>query len=273
MTLRFVPPPGWRTPAGFTPTDDWHPDPSWPAAPAGWVFWVDDAVPPAPMPTRRSLRQEHPVTATTVPDAAGRDPHPVVGSTMVLPALVGAQRTSGTVAATAPAQQVGPLSLPGADDDAHEPGRARRWIVPAASGLAGVATGLLVGIGLTLTAQGDAQEATADAERVQEEVAAEREQLESERADLEAQQDDLDAANGELEAREQSVEQAENEAQTRSDDLDERAAQQQRDQDLWNQQRDERERNAEDGGQDGQGGGQEGQGGGQDDGAWWDWNG
>ncbi len=43
MAQRFNPPPGWHVPAGFTPTPGWQPDPSWPAAPTGWNFWVDDA--------------------------------------------------------------------------------------------------------------------------------------------------------------------------------------------------------------------------------------
>ncbi|QOR71720.1 hypothetical protein IM660_05430 [Ruania alkalisoli] len=43
MTQRFNPPPGWQVPSGFVPTPGWQPDPSWPAAPAGWNFWVDDA--------------------------------------------------------------------------------------------------------------------------------------------------------------------------------------------------------------------------------------
>ncbi|UFU03886.1 hypothetical protein LQF12_04555 [Ruania suaedae] len=43
MTQRFNPPPGWQVPAGFTPPQGWQPDPSWPAAPAGWNYWVDDA--------------------------------------------------------------------------------------------------------------------------------------------------------------------------------------------------------------------------------------
>ncbi|UFU05627.1 hypothetical protein [Ruania halotolerans] len=43
MAQRFNPPPGWQVPAGFAPTQGWQPDPSWPQAPSGWNFWVDDA--------------------------------------------------------------------------------------------------------------------------------------------------------------------------------------------------------------------------------------
>jgi Short C-terminal domain len=48
MAYRFNPPPGWQVADGFTPGNDWRPDPSWPAAPEGWEFWV--AVPDAPPP-------------------------------------------------------------------------------------------------------------------------------------------------------------------------------------------------------------------------------
>jgi hypothetical protein len=36
----FNPPPGWPVPLGFQPSRDWTPNPSWPAAPAGWQFWI-----------------------------------------------------------------------------------------------------------------------------------------------------------------------------------------------------------------------------------------
>ena len=48
MAFRFNPPPGWQVADGFTPSNDWRPDPAWPAAPEGWEFWV--AVPDAPQP-------------------------------------------------------------------------------------------------------------------------------------------------------------------------------------------------------------------------------
>jgi hypothetical protein len=52
MAYRFNPPPGWQVADGFTPGNDWRPDPSWPAAPEGWEFWVavPDAPPPPPPP-------------------------------------------------------------------------------------------------------------------------------------------------------------------------------------------------------------------------------
>lgn len=49
MGYRFNPPPGWAVAAGFTPPEGWQPDPSWPAAPDGWQFWLPE-VPPAPPP-------------------------------------------------------------------------------------------------------------------------------------------------------------------------------------------------------------------------------
>lgn len=52
MNIRYNPPPGWhvtledgRPPAGFTP------DPSWPAAPDGWEFWVKEQADSSPLPT------------------------------------------------------------------------------------------------------------------------------------------------------------------------------------------------------------------------------
>ncbi len=52
MAYRFNPPPGWLVEQGFTPGNDWRPDPAWPAAPEGWEFWVavPDAPPPPPPP-------------------------------------------------------------------------------------------------------------------------------------------------------------------------------------------------------------------------------
>ena len=52
MAYRFNPPPGWQVAEGFTPGNDWRPDPAWPAAPEGWEFWVavPDAPPPPPPP-------------------------------------------------------------------------------------------------------------------------------------------------------------------------------------------------------------------------------
>lgn len=47
MTQRFNPPPGWNVPPEFVPSADWQPDPSWPAAPDGWNYWVEvDAAQP-----------------------------------------------------------------------------------------------------------------------------------------------------------------------------------------------------------------------------------
>jgi hypothetical protein len=40
---RFNPPPDWPEPPSDTwrPPPGWEPDPDWPAAPAGWGFWVN----------------------------------------------------------------------------------------------------------------------------------------------------------------------------------------------------------------------------------------
>ena len=49
MSVRFNAPPGWPIPLpSWAPGDDWMPDPSWPAPPHGWTFWVvveEQAVP------------------------------------------------------------------------------------------------------------------------------------------------------------------------------------------------------------------------------------
>ena len=52
MAYQFNPPPGWQVAEGFTPSNDWRPDPAWPAAPDGWEFWVavPDSPPPPPPP-------------------------------------------------------------------------------------------------------------------------------------------------------------------------------------------------------------------------------
>lgn len=50
MAVHFNPPPGWLVPPGFSPSSDWHPDPAWPAAPPGWVFWIEAAPTPPPAP-------------------------------------------------------------------------------------------------------------------------------------------------------------------------------------------------------------------------------
>lgn len=49
---RFNPPPGWPAlpSASWSPPPGWTPDRSWPAAPKGWKFWVDDAGRPVPGP-------------------------------------------------------------------------------------------------------------------------------------------------------------------------------------------------------------------------------
>lgn len=43
MSRRFNPPPGWpAAPSDFAPEDGWRPDASWPPAPDGWSFWLDE---------------------------------------------------------------------------------------------------------------------------------------------------------------------------------------------------------------------------------------
>ncbi|MDT5013444.1 MAG: hypothetical protein QOH57_5061 [Mycobacterium sp.] len=44
--MRFNPPPGWPVSPGWAPHSTFVPDPSWPPAPPGWPFWVDDSAPP-----------------------------------------------------------------------------------------------------------------------------------------------------------------------------------------------------------------------------------
>ncbi|GAA1596929.1 hypothetical protein GCM10009789_58660 [Kribbella sancticallisti] len=41
---QFNAPPGWPDPpnARWRPPKRWRPDASWPAAPAGWAFWIDE---------------------------------------------------------------------------------------------------------------------------------------------------------------------------------------------------------------------------------------
>ena len=48
----FNPPPGWSAPAAFDPRRGHLVDPSWPAAPQGWAFWVAD---PSAGPERATL--------------------------------------------------------------------------------------------------------------------------------------------------------------------------------------------------------------------------
>lgn len=43
VATRFSPPPTWAVPTGFDPRRGHLPDPTWPAAPEGWTFWVPDA--------------------------------------------------------------------------------------------------------------------------------------------------------------------------------------------------------------------------------------
>lgn len=51
MPVRFLSPPGWpTTSAGSWPPAGWIPDPSWPQAPPGWVFYRDDAGAPVATP-------------------------------------------------------------------------------------------------------------------------------------------------------------------------------------------------------------------------------
>ena len=50
--FRFVPAPGWPVPPAETVIEaGWQPDPSWPAAPDGWVFWQPIAAEVAVTPT------------------------------------------------------------------------------------------------------------------------------------------------------------------------------------------------------------------------------
>lgn len=46
VVVQFNPPPGWTPPPGFDPRRGHLFDPTWPAAPAGWEFWVPMVRPP-----------------------------------------------------------------------------------------------------------------------------------------------------------------------------------------------------------------------------------
>ena len=73
MAYRFNPPPGWQVADGFTPGNDWRPDPSWPAAPDGWEFWVavpDSPPPPPPPPGPPAADQPAAATASTATASA-----------------------------------------------------------------------------------------------------------------------------------------------------------------------------------------------------------
>lgn len=48
MGTRFNPPPGWDVPENFSPDPGWAPDPTWPAPPENWQWWVPEPAPPAP---------------------------------------------------------------------------------------------------------------------------------------------------------------------------------------------------------------------------------
>ena len=73
MAYRFNPPPGWQVADGFTPGNDWRPDPTWPAAPDGWEFWVaipDAPPPPPPPPGPPAADQPAAATASTATASA-----------------------------------------------------------------------------------------------------------------------------------------------------------------------------------------------------------
>ncbi|OUE29554.1 T5orf172 domain protein [Clavibacter michiganensis] len=65
----FNPPPGWpKPPIGWTPPAGWTPDPSWPAAPPGWLLWLDADDGAAPGPSSSSEGDSvAPMTAETLP--------------------------------------------------------------------------------------------------------------------------------------------------------------------------------------------------------------
>ncbi|MCR1983033.1 hypothetical protein NSA53_12385, partial [Cellulosimicrobium cellulans] len=132
MAVRFVPPPGWPVPEGFTPTTEWHPDPSWPPPPPGWVFWADDAAPPpGPVPA-----PEAPVLRTTEPLPAGAGTPTrrslrarSSGATPGVGVGTGPDADATRVAAAVPA---GP-PVPGAADD--HPVVSSTTILPALGGI------------------------------------------------------------------------------------------------------------------------------------------
>ncbi len=73
----FNPPPGWVVPEGDgVLPEGWTPDPSWPPAPAGWVFWIAVNSPPsapapptAPPPSVPAPPNAPPMSAPPAPPA------------------------------------------------------------------------------------------------------------------------------------------------------------------------------------------------------------
>ena len=57
MAYRFNPPPGWQVADGFTPGNDWRPDPALPAAPEGWEFGSRSPMPRCPRLPHRDCPQ------------------------------------------------------------------------------------------------------------------------------------------------------------------------------------------------------------------------
>lgn len=73
--MTFNPPPGWPIAAGFEPTADWTPDPTWPPAPPGWQFFVANPT-PAPQTAEHEPTAIHPryLTAPTTGKPAANPP-------------------------------------------------------------------------------------------------------------------------------------------------------------------------------------------------------
>ncbi|WP_265521495.1 hypothetical protein [Oerskovia flava] len=262
------------------------------------------------VPPRRSMRdQGHDVVTPTAPLDRGSVPTqgsthgqaltpahvPAASSTMVMPAVrteatyPPVHRPSGPTPVATPMQAsaprvapvpsgpVGPLglSVPAAEEGSEHGSSTesggRRWLVPIIFGVAGVAVGLLGGLGVTMTAQAEAERVGAAAERIQEEAAAERSQIEAERAELEQLQAEVATAREELADREKAVASQESEISEARTALDGRASElDQRQSDLDQREQDLSDRDRDRGRGNGNGDGDDD---GDDDGGWSWWGG
>jgi len=86
-SFKFNPPPGWVVPGeNWVPPDGWAADPSWPPAPADWVFWIAAPaveMPPAPPQAERL----HPTPPPPLPDRSATSPTVDDGKVADPPAL------------------------------------------------------------------------------------------------------------------------------------------------------------------------------------------
>lgn len=135
---RFNAPPGWNVPPDFVPSADWKLDPSWPPAPEGWNYWVDDAAPAAP---------QQPAYGTPAPDA---QPY---GSTPPAAQPYGASSPGAPQSGVpygAPASPYNP-SAPGSAHTAVAAAQAEASKKAIRGGLIAIAVGIVLSIVLIAT--------------------------------------------------------------------------------------------------------------------------